>query len=49
MQNRRVSAHALNRESSRTHALFTLHIDAEKAEDGSSTKTYGASGQALQA
>eukprot|EP00913_Durusdinium_trenchii_P021874 g20553.t1 len=42
MQNRRVSAHALNRESSRTHALFTLHLDCEKfEEDGSSTRTYG--------
>jgi len=43
MQNRRVSAHALNRESSRTHALFALHIDCEKfADDESSpTRTYG--------
>ncbi|CAE7208587.1 Kif12 [Symbiodinium microadriaticum] len=31
LQNRRVNAHALNRESSRTHALFTLHIDSEQA------------------
>ncbi|OLQ15137.1 Kinesin-like protein KIF12 [Symbiodinium microadriaticum] len=30
LQNRRVNAHALNRESSRTHALFTLHIDSEQ-------------------
>eukprot|EP00435_Cladocopium_sp_Y103_P049109 s1061_g14.t1 len=45
MANRRVSAHALNRESSRTHALFALHIDCEKfAEDDASsspTRTYG--------
>ncbi|CAL1129353.1 unnamed protein product [Cladocopium goreaui] len=45
MANRRVSAHALNRESSRTHALFALHIDCEKfaEDDGSSspTRTYG--------
>eukprot|EP00439_Symbiodinium_sp_Y106_P023762 s2874_g2.t3 len=33
LQNRRVNAHALNRESSRTHALFTLHIDSEQAQE----------------
>eukprot|EP00439_Symbiodinium_sp_Y106_P018789 s2874_g2.t1 len=46
LQNRRVNAHALNRESSRTHALFTLHIDSEQADaaaDAAPTiaKTYG--------
>ncbi|CAE7243970.1 KIN12D [Symbiodinium pilosum] len=45
LQNRRVNAHALNRESSRTHALFTLHIDSEQqadiAVDAAPAKTYG--------
>eukprot|EP00931_Biecheleriopsis_adriatica_P087157 TRINITY_DN61663_c0_g1_i1.p1 TRINITY_DN61663_c0_g1~~TRINITY_DN61663_c0_g1_i1.p1 ORF type:complete len:768 (-),score=145.82 TRINITY_DN61663_c0_g1_i1:45-2348(-) len=45
VQNRRVSAHALNRESSRTHALFTLHIDAERnVQEGGdlpAANTYG--------
>lgn len=29
LQNRRVGAHALNKDSSRSHALFTLHIESQ--------------------
>eukprot|EP00930_Biecheleria_cincta_P071289 TRINITY_DN58802_c0_g1_i1.p1 TRINITY_DN58802_c0_g1~~TRINITY_DN58802_c0_g1_i1.p1 ORF type:complete len:775 (+),score=109.47 TRINITY_DN58802_c0_g1_i1:152-2476(+) len=45
VQSRRVSAHALNRQSSRTHAMFTLSVDAEVMEPGEHgeppTKTFG--------
>mmetsp|Transcript_23015 Transcript_23015/g.40492 ORF Transcript_23015/g.40492 Transcript_23015/m.40492 type:complete len:951 (-) Transcript_23015:51-2903(-) len=43
VENRRVAAHALNKDSSRSHALFTLYIDAEiAASDGEQpVKRYG--------
>lgn len=45
VQTRRVCAHALNKDSSRSHALFTLHIDSERtvpgSEDEPPVKRYG--------
>mmetsp|Transcript_7902 Transcript_7902/g.17453 ORF Transcript_7902/g.17453 Transcript_7902/m.17453 type:complete len:1067 (-) Transcript_7902:40-3240(-) len=44
VRSRRVASHALNKDSSRSHALFTLHIDVETPPDspgGQPVRRYG--------